>query len=131
MGRNSVIKRVPAKDPAIMKELIEAYSAHLCNHDNVVHIYACEIAQVFDKSGAQVPGIVMELEDVVSGSLQNAIASGYIPFRQSVKVVKDVLYAVQYAHTKQIIHGDIKPDNIFIGPNGASSQTSVWLRTIT
>ncbi|SEC58572.1 Serine/threonine protein kinase [Rhizobiales bacterium GAS191] len=119
MGRNSVIKMVPAKDPTVMKELIEAYSAHLCNHDNVVDIYACEVAQVSDKFGALVPGIVMELEDVAAGSLQNAITSGHMPLRQSVKLIKDVLYAVQFAHSKQIIHGDIKPDNIFIGPHGA------------
>ncbi len=38
--------------------------------------------------------------------------------RQLIDVVIQVSYALQYAHSHRVIHRDIKPDNVLVGPYG-------------
>jgi serine/threonine-protein kinase len=37
---------------------------------------------------------------------------------QMIEVLMQVAYALQYAHTMGVIHRDVKPDNILVGPYG-------------
>ena len=51
-------------------------------------------------------------------SLTNRIVSNSLPVEETVKLGMDVCNALTLCAKNQIIHRDIKPDNIFISPNG-------------
>ncbi len=56
----------------------------------------------------------MELEFADGGAISNLLGKGYLPLQESVRIIADCLFALEFAHSKQIIHGDIKPDNILL-----------------
>lgn len=60
------------------------------------------------------------LMDYIKGeTLANFIASrGRIPARERTKIIHQIAEALIYLHEHQIIHGDLKPDNIMITSTG-------------
>ncbi|MDQ3859567.1 MAG: Stk1 family PASTA domain-containing Ser/Thr kinase [Actinomycetota bacterium] len=86
----------------------EAKSAAALSHPNIVSIY--------DRGEADGrPYIAME---VIEGrSLKELIlTSGALPIPKAVEYAKQILNALRFAHRNGIIHRDIKPHNILLGP---------------
>ncbi|MDQ3866079.1 MAG: protein kinase, partial [Actinomycetota bacterium] len=86
----------------------EATSAAALSHPNIVSIY--------DRGEADGrPYIAME---VIEGrSLKELIVtSGALPIPKAIEYAKQILNALRFAHRNGIIHRDIKPHNILLGP---------------
>ncbi len=62
------------------------------------------------------PFIVMEYAP--NGSLREKHHGQQLPLATVVQYVNQIASALQYAHDDQLIHRDVKPHNIFIGPKG-------------
>jgi eukaryotic-like serine/threonine-protein kinase len=59
------------------------------------------------------------MEVVEGGTLDHHLhVSGAIPERTALKITRDLLGALQYAHEKGLIHRDIKPSNILFDREG-------------
>ena len=56
--------------------------------------------------------ISLELFDLVVDSTTD---NGCLPEDQAMSIIKALLESVQYLHSKDIVHRDIKPDNFLIG----------------
>ncbi len=74
-------------------------------HPNIVPIYASGIDQ-------GIPWMSMRL--LAGGSLGAAIGSGGLSLEQSIRLLRSVADALDYAHARGIIHRDIKPTNILL-----------------
>ena len=55
-------------------------------------------------------------------SLRARLAAGPIPIDECVSLLRDVARALAYAHEHQVVHRDIKPDNVLI--SGASATVT-------
>ena len=89
----------------------EAKSAARCLHPNIVTVF-----DLVEHEGR--PYIVMEY--VNAGTLENVIQAGaLIPIRQVGEIMAQILLALDHAHSKGVIHRDVKPSNILC-PSSAS-----------
>jgi eukaryotic-like serine/threonine-protein kinase len=88
----------------------EAQLAARVRHPNVVSVY--DIVQEGDR-----PSIVMEL--VPFRSLRDAVAEdGPMTPAEAARVGLSVLAALRAVHEVGVVHRDVKPANILLGPNG-------------
>jgi predicted ATPase len=97
-----------AEDDALDRLLREAILASALNHPNIVTIYETGIV---DRDRY----IAMEL---IEGSTLRQVASQGLPAGRALGIARQVSEALAVAHAAQIIHRDIKPDNVMVRPDG-------------
>jgi WD40 repeat protein len=78
-------------------------------HPNIVHIRDFAV-----QNG--IPFLVMDY--IPGGSLRQEHKNARLPLALIVTYVKQVAAALQYAHDKQFIHRDVKPENMLLGKDG-------------
>lgn len=101
-----ILPHVASDAAAVERFLREARLAARINHPNVVHVYDTGV----DEQGR--PYIVMEL---LSGEpLKERLMRGPMTEADCVEIGKQVLSALDKAHSMSVIHRDIKPGNIFL-----------------
>lgn len=56
---------------------------------------------------------------------------GVIPEGEALRIVRDVALALEHAHGSRLVHRDIKPDNIFLTPEGTAKLGDMGLAKVT
>jgi uncharacterized RDD family membrane protein YckC len=87
----------------------EAIAQARVNHPTVVHIYY--VGRDDDS-----PFLAMELVD--GETLADRLATGPMPFAEVVNIAIQVADALRHSVSYDILHGDIKPGNIMLSPDG-------------
>ena len=83
-------------------------------HPNIVPIY--------DIGGDEYPYIVMEY--VEGPNLMEYINANHpIAYRKAIAIMQEILSGVAYAHSKGVIHRDLKPQNILMNKKGQAMIT--------
>jgi len=94
---------------AIRRFRREAHTLARLNHPNI-----CTLYEIEDHDGK--PFIAMErLEGT---NLKTHIARKTLQTREVLEIAAQIAEALDAAHGAGIVHRDIKPGNIFVGPNG-------------
>lgn len=97
-----VVKRLQGVNPTLAARLErEAEVVSRLEHGNIVPLLASVDGALIYR---YMPGV----------SLAEALEDGSLPTTRGVKVVRDVLCALAYAHGNDVIHLDVKPGNILI-----------------
>lgn len=107
-----------ASEEDIHRFYAEAKAAACLQHPGIVAVY-----DVNESQGRHY--IAMEL--IQGESLQARIGSQPLDVRLAVKVTRDIALALAEAHRHDIVHRDIKPDNILIDANNHSKITDFGL----
>ena len=91
--------------------LREARAASALNHPNI-----CSIFDIGEQDGD--PYLVMELLE--GETLKDRIADATIPVNELILIARETAEALGAAHSKGVVHRDVKPANIFLvtKPNG-------------
>jgi tRNA A-37 threonylcarbamoyl transferase component Bud32 len=135
LARDVAVKEVRIRGPvtgnSVMTEetrilyqrtLREARTAARLNHPAVVTIF-----DVVEADGS--PWIVMEL--VEARSLDQVLAEdGPLPPHQAADLGMRVLGALACAHAAGILHRDVKPSNVLLGPDSRAVLTDFGIATL-
>jgi serine/threonine protein kinase len=101
----------------------EARTAARLDHPCVTRVY--DVVEEEDK-----PWLVME--HVPSRSLQEIVSNdGPLPPAAVARIGLDVLAALDAAHRAGIVHRDVKPANVLVGPDGHACLTDFGIATST
>jgi len=117
IGRHVAIKTLRPEDMGESTErgsmgdrlLREARSAGILSHPSIVTIY---------QAGQDGDILYIAMEFVDGANLGDVLAQGRLNTEAMLKILKQCAEALDYAHSKGVVHRDIKPGNILLEPSG-------------
>lgn len=99
----------PDKIPNKSNFFQEAQILKSVEHPNVVRV---------DEAGTMLDGrIYVAMEYLERGSLEDEAKGAFVPLTRAKSLMIDVLRGLEFAHSKNILHRDIKPGNILVDDN--------------
>ncbi len=101
------------QDDRVERIRAEARSAARLVHPNVASVHDFGTAET---AGREVPYLVMELAE--GETLAAHLRHGPLDWRIAVRVCAEVCAALSAAHAHGIVHRDVKPANVILGPAG-------------
>lgn len=120
LGREVALKVLPerlADDPDYVGRFErEARALAALNHPHVAQIF--ELAEVAppERPGGAFRVIVMEL--VEGDTLTERLKQGPLPVGEAVRIALQVAQALAAAHTRGVVHRDVKPSNVVLDVEG-------------
>jgi formylglycine-generating enzyme required for sulfatase activity/predicted Ser/Thr protein kinase len=122
LGRIAALKLIKSDDIAGDEEVqrfhAEASAAALLEHPNIVPVY--EVGQHKERH-------FFSMAFVEGQSLAKRLVTGPLPPREAAELVLKVARAIAYAHSRGVVHRDLKPGNILLDKNGQPRVTDFGL----
>lgn len=111
LGRKVAIKILPGKIEGLRSRfLAEAKVLAQCSHPNIVSVFD------FGETQSGIPYIVMEY--IEGGDLETKIEQGNISDGDLFSWLRQICDGLAYAHSRDMVHLDIKPANLLITDKG-------------
>lgn len=124
LGVEKAIKILEVSDPKEAYKLFsEAAIPYKCQHNHIVKINGGEIVN-YDKEIL----FVVDMELANGQSIDSILRRSYLSINDSLNVIRNILFAVEYSHLQGVIHRDIKPANILLD-NGVPKLADFGLAT--
>lgn len=112
VGHDYAIKILRPGIP-INERLREAQIGHRLTHNNLVRVHQADVVTV---SGNDL--VIIAMDYLPDGSITKlANPSGYIPLPEVIRIGIDILRGLEYLHSQNFFHNDVKPENVLVGAN--------------
>ncbi|MFH0963547.1 MAG: serine/threonine-protein kinase [Planctomycetota bacterium] len=126
LGRPVAVKILPARihrnEEYVKRFVKEARAAAQLDHPNIVSVYDVGIV----KAAGGFSYIVMQYID--GESLQQRLEREHrLDVHEATRIMRDAVEGLAAAHSKRIIHRDIKPGNILLAKDGSVKVTDFGL----
>ena len=115
VGNQNPFVALKALNPAFSKDenvrsalQAEALNVKRLSHDNIIRV------NDFDWDG---PHLIITMEYLKGHPLETLLGTEYqggLCFEQAWPIIRSIGAALEYAHTKGVVHSDVKPANVFI-----------------
>ncbi len=106
-------------NPAAQERFVrEAQAAANLEHPNIVHI---------NKVGEEQGQPYIDMTFLPGRSLDKMIAEGPLPVERAVSIARQVAEALGYAHQRDFLHRDVKPQNIIVDDEDRAVLTDFGL----
>jgi serine/threonine protein kinase len=92
------------------KFLEEARAAQMLNHPNIATLF-----DVLDENGQ----CYLAYEFAAGSSLRDEMAGRSVNLRRAIELAAQISDALAEGHSRGLVHGDLRPDNIVITPKGS------------
>lgn len=102
----------------------ESQAVAMLSHPNIVAVY--DVSQVDDREF-----IVMELIDGITLKQYINKRGGCLNWRESLHFTTQIMQALKHAHSRGIIHRDIKPQNVMVLRDGSVKVTDFGIARTT
>jgi eukaryotic-like serine/threonine-protein kinase len=131
MGRRLAVKELvippnltgQARRERIERFNREARAAGKLSHPNIVTVY---------DYGEDNGRYFIAMEYLEGGTLRDTLQTrGALPLNEATEIASQVLSALAHAHSHQVVHRDVKPDNIHILPGGQVKLTDFGIARLT
>jgi serine/threonine protein kinase len=123
LGRRIALKELniaPSLTGQARRERIERFNREARAAGRLSHPNIVSVTDFFEENGRH----FIAMEYLEGQSLRDAMqVRGSYPLKEALTIAYQVLDALGYAHTHQVIHRDIKPDNIHILTGGQVKLT--------
>jgi len=109
LERTVAVKAIESREEAGSRVLREAQAAARLNHPGIVTLY-----EMGEEDGAAL--LVTELVD--GSTLARLAAEETLSDREIGEIGADLCEALDHAHSRGVVHRDIKPQNVVVAPDG-------------
>jgi serine/threonine protein kinase len=109
LERNVAVKAIESRGESGRRVLREAQAAARLNHPGIVTLY-----ELGEEDGNAL--LVTELVD--GSTLAELSAEGALSDREIGEIGADLCEALDHAHSRGVVHRDVKPQNVLVGNDG-------------
>ena len=127
LKRMIFLKLLPSEresdETAVRRFRQEGETAARLRHDNIVTVYDAHVDE---------PPYYIAMEFLEGRPLSDLLAErGCLTPEEAISIVRQIALALDHAHSKGIIHRDVKPANIMIDANGRATLTDFGIAKAT
>lgn len=110
---DKALKILQIDNPTEVSKLFnEAAIPYKCHHNNIIKINGGEIIS-FNSEFL----FVIDMDMANGYSVDSILKKSNLSVNESLNIIRNILFAVEYSHLQGIIHRDIKPSNILMDNN--------------